>query len=591
MFTDRQQPVTYDEQISFRRNSFLLKKKITIALADELDRPELYRFRHQVYALELGQHPANSDASLTDSLDAHNFYINALVDGLIVGFVSITTPGQNYSVDKYFSRQNFPFLFDDGLYEVRLLTVLPSHRLRAVASLLMYAALRWIEARGGTHIVAIGRQKVLSLYLKTGLRSLDRKVKSGAVTYELLTATVSELRQQANRHRPTLEWMEQRANWQLDIPFYPEARCSHGGAFFAAIGEDFRKLERSQKIISADVLDAWFPPAPGVISAIKENLSWLLSTSPPTYGEGVVRAIAHARGIPADCIVTAAGSSELIFLAFRTWLNQGSRVLLLDPSYGEYLHVTETIVRCRVDKLPLQRSEGYLPNLAMIEEKLSSSAYDLVVIVNPNSPTGRHVSRRELDGLLAVVPARTRVWIDETYVEYAGLGESLEIFGAQSQNVVVCKSMSKVYALSGVRVAYLCAPAAVASALREITPPWAVSLPAQVAAVKALEDPDYYADRYRETDQLRGELASSLRIAGFEVCPGIANFLLCHLPTGSPSAAVVSQRSRTRGLYIRTGDEISPILGNDTLRIAVKDAQQNRKIVEILRWAMQENIN
>jgi|ERR1022692_3856884 histidinol-phosphate/aromatic aminotransferase/cobyric acid decarboxylase-like protein len=191
-----------------------------------------------------------------------------------------------------------------------------------------------------------------------------------------------------------------------------------------------------------------------------------------------------------------------------------------------------------------------------------------------------------MEDFLALVPARTRVWIDETYVDYAGPSESLEAVVASSRNAVVCKSMSKVYALSGARAAYLCAPPAIAAALLEITPPWAVSLPAQVAAVKALEDPEYYAARYRETHLLREALAASLRVAGFDVVPSVGNFLLCQLPAESAPAATVSRRCRMRGLYVRDAGEISPRLGARALRIAVKDEQTNQRIVEILKWAM-----
>src|SRR5580698_10421540 len=251
MLTDRRVPVNLGEQISSQWTR--PEPRITIALADDFDRPELYRVRHQVYALELGQHPPNSAARLSDPLDTYNLYLKAAVAGRIVGFVSITPPGQSYSVDKYFTRKDFPFLFDDGLYEVRLLTVLASHRGLAVASLLMYAALRWIEAHCGTRIVAIGRHEVLSLYRKAGLRSLDRRVKSGAVTYELLTAPVSELCENVGRRQRELCWLEHHSDWQLNIPFHSVTACNHGGAFFAAIGEDFRHLERSRGIISADV--------------------------------------------------------------------------------------------------------------------------------------------------------------------------------------------------------------------------------------------------------------------------------------------------------------------------------------------------
>src|SRR5204863_2860682 len=102
------------------------------------------------------------------------------------------------------------------------------------------------------------------------------------------------------------------------------------------------------------------------------------------------------------------------------------------------------------------------------------------------------------------------VWLDETYVDYISAAESLETFAAASRNVVVCKSMSKVYALSGARAAYLCGPAPLLEELRALTPPWAVGLVGQVAAVAALQDPDYYAARYAETRRLREQLALRL---------------------------------------------------------------------------------
>ena len=193
-----------------------------------------------------------------------------------------------------------------------------------------------------------------------------------------------------------------------------------------------------------------------------------------------------------------AGSSDLIFRAFRHWLTADSRVLILDPTYGEYSHVLEKVIGCTVDRLLLDRAHGYEVNLAKLEAALAEG-YDLVALVNPNSPTGRHVPREKLERVLRTAPLHTRIWVDETYVEYAGADQSLEKFAAASENAIVAKSMSKVYALSGARAAYLCAGAHQLEALRAITPPWVIGLPAQVAAVRALQDPAYYAARYRET--------------------------------------------------------------------------------------------
>jgi histidinol-phosphate/aromatic aminotransferase/cobyric acid decarboxylase-like protein len=153
----------------------------------------------------------------------------------------------------------------------------------------------------------------------------------------------------------------------------------------------------------------------------------------------------------------------------------------------------------------------------------------------------------------------------------------------RDQREHVCKSMSKAYALSGARVAYLCGNPRIIAGLRAITPPWAVSLPAQVAAVKALEDWEYYAACHAQTHSLRRSLAGELgRFNGWEIVPGVANFLLCHLPEDGPDAAEVVRRCRERGLFLRDASAMGRGLGNRAVRIAVKDAETNRRMIAIL---------
>jgi len=296
----------------------------------------------------------------------------------------------------------------------------------------------------------------------------------------------------------------------------------------------------------------------------------------------MIRVIARARGVRPESILPGAGSSDLIFLAFRQWLSPTSRVLILDPTYGEYAHVLAHVIGCRVDRWTLSRYDNYRVDLNELERQ-AQQGYDLIVIVNPNSPTGQFVPRLELEASLRKLSTETLVWVDETYIEYAGPAQSLESFAAASKNILVSKSMSKVYALSGARAAYLCGPPTVVAALRGITPPWAVSLPAQVAAVAAMQDPDYYAARYRETNELRTELAEELEaLTNWEVIPGIANFLLCHLPADGPNAATLVKACRTHGLFLRDASVMGRSLGSHALRIAVKDRSTNRRMLNIL---------
>lgn len=358
--------------------------------------------------------------------------------------------------------------------------------------------------------------------------------------------------------------------------------CYHGGAFFEAVGEEFDALERLSTIINADVLDAWFPPAPSVVEAIQDHLPMLLRTSPPTSCAGLVRAIARARGVEPANILAGGGSSDLIFLALTRWLSPASRVLILDPMYGEYAHVLEQVVGCRVDRLMLSRADGYVLDPTRLVERLHTTQYDLVILVNPNSPSGRHVSRAALEYAIDDMPEATRVWIDETYVDFRGSAESLEVVASRRDNIVVCKSMSKAYALSGARVGYLCGSPSTIDTLRGYNPPWAVGLIGQVAAVAALGDPIYYESRWIATHGLRRELASGLSRLGVDMVPGVANFALGHLAPGGPDATEVVDAAREQGLFLREVGCMGRSLGPHAFRIAVKDAGTNARMLKIL---------
>jgi histidinol-phosphate/aromatic aminotransferase/cobyric acid decarboxylase-like protein len=250
--------------------------------------------------------------------------------------------------------------------------------------------------------------------------------------------------------------------------------------------------------------------------------------------------------------------------------------------YGEYAHVLEEVIGCRVDRLTLSRADGYVLDPVRLVDRLRASRYDLAIVVNPNSPTGRQVPRAALERAIDAVPDETRVWIDETYVDFGGPDESLEAFASMRENVIVCKSMSKAYALSGVRAGYLCASPSSIAELRGYNPPWAIGLVGQVAAVAALADPDYYESQWMSTHGLRRELGRGLCRLGIDVVPGVANYLLCHLPPDGPDASDVVAAAREHGLFLREVGQMGRSLGAHAFRIAVKDGATNARMLRIL---------
>ena len=237
--------------------------RVALTVANARDREAIYRLRHEVYARELCQHAANRARHLRDALDDSNIYLVAHVAGQMAGFISITPPGRvGYSIEKYASRDALPFPFDDQLYEIRLLTVPRAHRGSNLATLLMYAAFRWVEAHGGQRVVAIGRREVVPMYQRCGLDPVGLTIQTGAVTYDFLHATTAALRERMKAFGGLLDRLEGKTDWHLNFPFRKPASCFHGGAFFDAVGPKFDSLERGHTVINADVLDAWFPPSP-----------------------------------------------------------------------------------------------------------------------------------------------------------------------------------------------------------------------------------------------------------------------------------------------------------------------------------------
>jgi histidinol-phosphate/aromatic aminotransferase/cobyric acid decarboxylase-like protein len=360
-------------------------------------------------------------------------------------------------------------------------------------------------------------------------------------------------------------------------------RAFHGGRFFEAIGIDFQDLTRAKNIISADVLDAWFDPSPRVTEKLREYLPFFIRTSPPTYGEGLIRTISETRSVPRTNLCLGGGSSQLIFTCLQQFTTKTGRALILDPTYGEYAHVLEKVLQREVHRHHLPQDDNFRIDSGLLLRHARQLQPELLVLVNPNSPTGQHWSRDELREFVLQLP-NTLVLLDETYIDYVSSTESLESRIAEFSNLVIIKSMSKVYALSGLRVAYLAARKSIVSQIACHIPPWAVSLPAQVAAVEALRDPEYYQARYRETHKLRAEACDFLNgISELQLFDSCANFYMVKI---EQSASLVQSQLEEHGVFVRHCDSMGIRFRDDFLRIAVKTREQNLRIATAFRSAL-----
>ena len=359
--------------------------------------------------------------------------------------------------------------------------------------------------------------------------------------------------------------------------------CFHGGASFGAIGMDFDKLETKDKIIRADVTDAWYDPAPNVVSKLGKHSSWLLRNSPPTNSEGLIKTISEVRGIPKENLLVGGGSSDLMFAFFPNF--NFNSVTILDPMYGEYTHIFENVLEKDIKRVLQNRKDGFKINVDdIVKESVGS---DMVVIVNPNSPTGKFLTKKEVNKLLSKLSKKTILFIDETYIDFIGKDESVEKLVSDYKNLIVLKSMSKVYALSGARVGYLAAHSNIIEKIRKSIPPWSVGLIGQVAGVEALKNEDYYKEKIAETHQLRKEFVSKLEgIPGVVVFPGCANFILLGIKDTGKKAEEICDQLIQQNFFVRNTTSMSSQFNQDFIRTAVRDKKSNDKIYSALKSSL-----
>jgi histidinol-phosphate aminotransferase len=207
------------------------------------------------------------------------------------------------------------------------------------------------------------------------------------------------------------------------------------------------------------------------------------------------------------------------------------------------------------------------------------SGADLVVLGNPNNPSGTLDAAEQISGLCR--PGRTVV-VDEAFMDFVP-GERESVAGrADLPGLIVVRSLTKAYGVPGVRAGYLLAPPPLAVALRAHRPPWSVNALA-IAALRACAGrADAAAEVAAKVAAARERLAAALeRLPGVRTWPSVANFLLMQVRDGPR----VHARMLERGIAVRPCGTF-PGLTDDHLRVAVRSPAANDRLVSALAEAL-----
>ena len=294
---------------------------------------------------------------------------------------------------------------------------------------------------------------------------------------------------------------------------------------------------------------------------------------PESDGATLARALAAHHGLPAESVLAGAGATEFIFLVPRVL--RPRRVLLAEPAFGEYrpaLLQADAVV----DPFPLAPATGFRLDPAALRAALHPDT-DLVWLANPLNPAGTGHPRDLLLEVLAVLPPSVTLVVDEAFVDFAP-ELSLADQAAGRPNLVVLRSLTKFYALAGLRIGWLAASPEVAGRLAAGREPWRLSTPAIAAGLTCLQAEALRTATLQAMPLLRAELATGLGKLGVTVYPSVANYLLCRLPDSAPSATAIAAALRPAGILVRTCADFAGLDGRH-LRLAVRSAADNRRLL------------
>jgi histidinol-phosphate aminotransferase len=302
------------------------------------------------------------------------------------------------------------------------------------------------------------------------------------------------------------------------------------------------------------------PPA-WLLSRLERSLRQLARYPDPRFA---VQAVARRHERAEDEVLVTAGAAEAFVLLARAV--QPRRAVCVHPSFTE----PEAALRAaghEVERLVLE--PPYVLDPAEVPEEA-----DLVVVGNPTNPTGvLHLGLEQL-----CRPGRVTV-VDEAFMD-AIPGEPGSLASQALPGLVVVRSLTKTWALAGLRVGYLLGPPDLVARLREAQPLWSVSTPALAALDVCLgRGPVKQAERdAAEVAAERERLEAGLRALGVEVVPGsVAPYLLCRVP----GRADVREALRDKGIAVRRGDTF-PGLTAEHWRTAVRDGEATDALLAAL---------
>ena len=332
---------------------------------------------------------------------------------------------------------------------------------------------------------------------------------------------------------------------------------------------------RDMQYIKLNTNESPYPPAPSVVAAMTAREVELLRLYSDPTAKGLKEKLAKLYGVKPENVFVSNGSDEVLNFAFMAF--GGSGVAFPEISYGFY-QVYAVLYALDYEKIPLKADFS-------IDYRDYCAKQKMVVIANPNAPTGMNLGLSEIEEIVKTNPD-SLVLIDEAYVDFGG-ETALPLIG-KYDNLLVTRTFSKSRCLAGGRLGYAFGSADIIADLEKIkysTNPYNVDRLTLLLGEATVEAESYYQEKCGEIMATREWTARQLKDLGFEVLPSKTNFLFAK--TDKMDGGKLYEALKTRGILVRHFSNPKICQYN---RITIGTKEQMETFLNTVKEVLYENI-
>lgn len=301
--------------------------------------------------------------------------------------------------------------------------------------------------------------------------------------------------------------------------------------------------------------------------------------------------IAEKNNLNIENIIVGNGATEIIFLFMK--ILSPKKVLIVSPTFGEYERAIKASTlandNLEINYFELKEAENFVLNIKNLETELENN-YDLLILCNPNNPTGQFLKLKKLEEILKICEQKnTKLFVDEAFVEFVEDWENESIINSKEikENLFVIRAFTKFFAIPGLRLGYgICFNKNLLKKMLEKKEPWSVNNIADLAGQTVLDD-ENYIQKTKEwiKDQKKYMYENLNKIEGLRAYKTEVNFILLKIEDNLLEKGLdvknLRKKMLEKGILIRDASNFI-YLDKHYFRLAIKDKLNNEKVIESL---------